>query len=367
MTGICLNMIVKDETPVLRDCFASVRPWITSWVIVDTGSTDGTQALIRELLGDLPGELHERPWKDFGHNRTEALELARTFVGDQPDYLLFIDADDLLRIPAGFALPPLTHDAYHVELRLNDLAYARCALVVARVPWRYVGVLHEVLTGPAGHSLGRLEGPYIQARVCGARSAAPDKYARDAAVFEKALQDEPDNARYVFYLGQSHRDANQPDKALTAYRRRVTLGGWGEEVFYSLYMIARLGEILNWPKAQVTDAYLAAYQYRPTRAEPLVQLARVHRMRQEYAVSFLFADAARKTPRPADILFVEEDLYRWRAADEYAIAAYWLDRPQDSLAVCEELLGNPALPDNQRQRIIDNANFARTRLGLPRG
>jgi glycosyltransferase involved in cell wall biosynthesis len=69
---ICLNMIVKNEAPVIGRCLASVRPLIDQWVIVDTGSTDGTQALIREALADLPGVLIERPWVDFAHNRNEA-------------------------------------------------------------------------------------------------------------------------------------------------------------------------------------------------------------------------------------------------------------------------------------------------------
>ncbi len=96
-------MIVKDEAPVIRRCLDSVRPLIDHWVIVDTGSTDGTQDIIREHLKDLPGELHERPWRDFAHNRSEALALARPHA----DYSLIIDADDVLEIPKGYKLPRL--------------------------------------------------------------------------------------------------------------------------------------------------------------------------------------------------------------------------------------------------------------------
>ena len=83
---LCLNMIVKNEVSVIARCLASVRPIIDHWVIVDTGSTDGTQDAIRTLMADLPGELHERPWRDFAHNRTEALELARP----RGEYVLWI-------------------------------------------------------------------------------------------------------------------------------------------------------------------------------------------------------------------------------------------------------------------------------------
>ena len=99
-TKLCLNMIVKNEALVIRRCLDSVRPIIDHWVIVDTGSTDGTQDIIREHLRDLPGELHERPWRNFAHNRSEALELAR----GRSDYTLIIDADDTLEIAPGTAL-----------------------------------------------------------------------------------------------------------------------------------------------------------------------------------------------------------------------------------------------------------------------
>jgi glycosyltransferase involved in cell wall biosynthesis len=66
-------------------------------VIVDTGSTDGTQELIREALADLPGALIERPWVDFAHNRNEALAAAR----GRCDYILLIDADDTVAFDGG--------------------------------------------------------------------------------------------------------------------------------------------------------------------------------------------------------------------------------------------------------------------------
>jgi len=74
---ICLVMIVKDEAAVICRCLESVKPVIAHWVICDMGSTDNTPELIQTALSGIPGTLHRSPWVDFGHNRTQALKLAK--------------------------------------------------------------------------------------------------------------------------------------------------------------------------------------------------------------------------------------------------------------------------------------------------
>src|SRR6202012_4563698 len=116
-----------------------VAPYISSWVIVDTGSTDGTQDLIKNHMARLgiPGELHERPWRNFGHNRTEAMTLAQ----GHGDYIWVIDADDIL-----VGTPEFTHldgDINYTRMRQGSYIYWRPLLFRdgLRVPW--VGVVHE--------------------------------------------------------------------------------------------------------------------------------------------------------------------------------------------------------------------------------
>lgn len=92
---VCLSMIVKNESKVIVRCLGSVKPYIDSWIIVDTGSTDGTQDIIRNFYEDVPGSVEERPWVDFAHNRNEALVLAKLKF-PEADYILTIDADEVL-------------------------------------------------------------------------------------------------------------------------------------------------------------------------------------------------------------------------------------------------------------------------------
>jgi glycosyltransferase involved in cell wall biosynthesis len=210
---VCLNMIVKNEAPVIRRCLDSVRRFIDYWVIVDTGSTDGTQDIIRGCLAGIPGELFERPWRDFGHNRTEALVMAR----GKGDYLLFIDADELLRAPDDFAWPEMNGPAYFLHVDYSGTTYGRSAMVSSRLEWRWTGVIHECLSSTPEVQFAQLEWPRIVVLHDGARARDPRTYEKDAAILERALVDEPQNTRYAFYLAQSYRDAGLLEKARDAY------------------------------------------------------------------------------------------------------------------------------------------------------
>ncbi|MBB5927593.1 glycosyltransferase [Streptomyces echinatus] len=360
---VCLNMIVKDEAPVIRRCLESVRPLVDSWVIVDTGSTDGTQDVIRDVYRDLPGELHERPWRGFDGSRTEAIELAR----DRADYLLFVDADDAMAVDPDFRMPELTLDAYRVDVSSGPARYRRRALVSTRLPWRYVGVLHEYLDCAAPYSVGTLEGPTLVILGGGGRGRGKsrrEKYLGDAEILRRGLTEEPDNARYVFYLAQSLRFADEPEQAIEAYDRRAGMGGWDEEVYCARLFAARLAEGLGRPPAEVMGRYLGAHESRPARAEALGELARWCRLNGErWPLAYLFARQAARLPYPGDDhLFVEPAWYEWQTLDELAVAAFWVGEYEESKACAERLLARGTLPDAHRERVLCNLGLARSRL-----
>lgn len=347
-------MIVKDEARVIERCLASVKPVIDRWVIVDTGSTDGTQEIIRRVMADIPGQLHERPWRNFGHNRTEALELARA----QGDYLLFIDADEQLKVDSTFDPTQLSGDAYSLTTYFGNLVYDRVSLVNSRLPWKWCGVLHEYLDAGRAVAQPRLPGLGILVTPDGARSNDPHKFEKDAAVLEEALKAEPDNARYWFYLGQSYRDCGQFARALHAYQRRLTLGGWEEEVWYALLQVARMKELLAAPQDEVTAAYLAAHERRPSRAESLVSLVIYLRSKQAWQNAYGYAQAALSIPMTTDRLFVESDSYGWRRADEYALAAFYCGQTAEAARIWEGVLASRSFPESEQPRLQENLQHA---------
>jgi tetratricopeptide (TPR) repeat protein len=353
MSTVCLCMIVKDEAGVIDRCLASVKDLISYWVICDTGSSDGTQALIREALAGVPGELHERPWVDFGHNRSELLKLAR----GKADYLLLLDADWTFHAEPG-ALDHLSDDVYlvrHLHPQGSGLELYNRHLVRGDREWWYVGVAHEYIETEGQVSTGRLEGAYITNHADGGVGRAR-RWRQDAELLEGALAKEPGNARNVFYLAQTYRDLGDRSHALELYLRRAGMGGWDEEVFYSLYQVGVLRELMgDWPAA--AGALVEAWNYRPTRVEPLYQLARGYRSRDAHHAAHLFALRALDRPPPDDILFVEPWIYRWGVLFEYSICAYWVGDVTAAREACDRLLALDDLPPEYRDQTLRNREF----------
>ena len=87
------------------------------------------------------------------------------------------------------------------------------------------------------------------------------------------------------------------------------MGGWVEEVWYSLYQVAVLKERLERPWPETMAVYLAAHQLRPDRAEPLFRVGAYYSTRKEHHLAHLFLARAHEIPcPPSDRLFVELSL-----------------------------------------------------------
>jgi glycosyltransferase involved in cell wall biosynthesis len=358
---ICLNMIVKNEAAVIRRCLDSVRPIIGYWVIVDTGSTDGTQDIIREHLRDLPGELHEHPWRDFAHNRSEALELAR----GKGDYTLIIDADDMLEFDANTAIPELSADHYAIEIHHGSIVHWRTQIIRNALPWRWEGVLHEYLACEDAASVEQLPGIRLKVNDDGARRKDPGTYRRDATVLENALRTETNPfliARYRFYLAQSYRDCGELDRALRQYLIRAQLGFWQEEVFISLYSAAQLKEELGYDEQDVIDAYLRAADAAPSRAEALHGASKFCRVKGRNQEGFQLARRGLQIPLPSDGLFVETWIYETGLLDEFSVNAYWSGHMRDCLDASLTLLASGKLSDEDVKRVASNARYASENL-----
>ena len=66
-------MIVKDAAPVIEKVLLENLKYIDRWCILDTGSTDGTQGIIKRVLKNKKGTLYEEPFVNFKVSRIQPL------------------------------------------------------------------------------------------------------------------------------------------------------------------------------------------------------------------------------------------------------------------------------------------------------
>jgi len=356
--GLC--MIVKDESHIIHEALEATLPLIDTYSIVDTGSSDNTTQIIKDFYAKhgIEGTVHEKPWKGFGESRTEAL---RTCDGKM-DYILMMDADDLMVFPSNTkeiiirALTELKPNAANVQIRRganNSLEYHRTQIFKANDNWRYVGVLHEYPTNDkSDNRILRLPNEIIMiGRTMGNRSKiaeGQEKYRNDAATLLEALEKEPDNDRYVFYLAQSYRDAGMIPEAVHWYKKRFQMGKWQEEMYVSAYNISKLLHDKEWA--------WKAHEVCPHRSESLVSYIAVCRMKGMWSQElYAMAVYAATIPKPAqDCLFIEADVYNWRALDELGTVAAYTGHKEASKAAFIKLLHEKQYPSSEKSRLENN-------------
>ncbi|TWC05610.1 FkbM family methyltransferase [Bradyrhizobium macuxiense] len=355
---LCLNMIVKNEMANLQRCLNSVAKHISCWVIGDTGSTDGTQEFVKRFFAErqIPGELHSFPFHNFEQARNAALDHAYASSLDY-DYLLFDDADMELVVEDADFRSKLTGPGYRLRQSTSGgLSYSNTRIVRRDAGARYHGVTHEYIDVPGG--VEELSGVSYVDHASGSNRV--DKFERDIRLLKTALEKEPKNARYWFYLAQSLRDAGRAAEAADAYARRADMGGWDEEAWMARLQQARCLRSLGDEDGFVSKA-LQAFNQRPQRAEPIYDLARFYRDRGQNHAAALFAEYGLTIGYPrSDILFVEDYVYRTGLLEEYSIAANYAadpERKSRGFAACNYLALNREIADAPRELAWSNLHF----------
>lgn len=224
--GVCLNMIVKNEQDVIERCLQSVIPYINSWCIVDTGSTDETKKIIRRTLRHIPGALLGIPWEgDFAKARNYAWDMALWI--HHPGRLMFIDADEQLSCPG-----PVMNwewDACCIEVLHEKTVGDRYWMVRADYPNRWVGKVHEDIK--AHGTVAKIAGFKILSHLDGARGK--DKIQRnkdDIAALNAMIAEDLCDSRAWFYLGATLAMAGDYENAADAFSDRIGMGGDEKEL-----------------------------------------------------------------------------------------------------------------------------------------
>jgi Glycosyl transferase family 2 len=347
-------MIVRDEEAVIARCLRSVRDHITHWLIVDTGSQDKTIEIVSESLREIPGHLVSLPWRGFPNSRNDALCLAREFA----DYVLFIDADDVLIVTrSARELRTLTRDYYWFFAYQGAIRHRRIALVSSSLDCSWTGETHEFLSGLDSEGVrgGALNTISLNYAHDGARSRSETTPHNDIARMQEELK-ATGSARLMFYLALTYLSVPDFKNAKKYFLKRTrTQEGDEEEIWYSTYQLARLKEQeepLN--DEAIRASYIEAIQLRPERAEPYVDLARYLRQTGHCNDALNLLQYARALKLPEDGVLVDIAAYGWKLLDEYATTAANLDQLLVAHGTLVRALKIQHIPAADKVRMIEN-------------
>lgn len=350
-------LMVKNEHHVVLDALRSLQPAADHWVVLDTGSTDGTQDLLREYAAEQPGFLHEAPFTDFASTRNVLLDLAEPTC----DWMVILDADmawdkaELLRQEIEEVHPQESVDGLAVQIGDSE-TYWQVRVFRTGRGWRYKYRTHELAVHPSGDPDLRFSATEaLHFATGGSRS---DKFERDLRLLAMDLEDNPDDPITHYYLAGTHRVLGDHKKSIREYRKAIALekDPESEASYISHFHLAEQLELAGMPEPAVEDALLQACTLRPGRFEARAVLyRRLVETRRHEAVLELERLISSAPAHPSELMFVRPEaraetrlevaraLHAAGKGPEYAEArSAILADPDASEAVLETVKGWPA-------------------------
>jgi glycosyltransferase involved in cell wall biosynthesis len=357
MNKLALNFICKNESKVIERMLNSNKAVADLIVCNDTGSTDGTQEIIKKWGADnnIPTYVFERPFDDFEKSRNHAMQKLRDVVAElgwNPDQVhgYWCDCDEQVVTQPNFNKSQFNKDLFMINTYINTMKYTRNTFFRVSKPFRWYGCVHEfIVCDDKNITSGLAEGIHVNVRMDGHSwdGNIPAKYLSHAHLLEKYINENRQDPRWIFYTAQSYHDsACVPDnreeneerlrRSMKYYRERISRpDGYPEEIFYAQFRIGTIMRVLEEPFHLTLNELLKAYSLDPLRAEPIKAIIDYYLAVGEWNNAYLFSKFAKvnfhqKNPYPQRLLFVDESLYIWKILEVHAAACFYTNRKEEA-------------------------------------
>jgi hypothetical protein len=253
------------------------------------------------------------------------------------------------------------HGAYYLRVHFGTTNYDSARVARTDAGWRYVGSTHEVLTKEKTPppSIRIHDATIVHDVTHRDEKSQRQRWNLDLRLLTEEQKARPNDTRTQFYLAQTLECLGEQKRAYLAYEKRVKMGGWQEEVYESLFRMARTSMAGQQPWADVQQRYLSAHAQSPHRAEPLYAIAMYWYEKKSWPLVYLFARRGAELPYPEKAtLFVDAEVYRYKLLDLVGAAAFYVGAFDEGEAALNKALANLGddLP-SERARLEKNLSF----------
>ena len=358
---LCLNMIVKNESKIIIRMLESVANYIDCYCICDTGSNDNTVELITSFFNarHINGTVIHKKFTDFSYNRNYAYHYVCNNI-DLCTHVLFLDADmvfntSLTKHELQYIYQ--SHDACHLYQGSLNCHYKNVRIVKTNPNYKYIGATHEYFDLCNSFDIHTISDDLLFIKDIGDGGSKTNKFRRDIHLLLNALNEEPNNSRYVFYLANSYKDCGELDQARKYYLQRITMGGWIQEVWCSYYYIG-LSYNSQHDYKNALWYWLKGFEVYDKRIENLYQIVKYYRISSQHELAYSFYLLAKRCMRSITMeshLFLEKDVYIYKLDYEYSIFAFYVNK-QDS-EIYWKLMCNTVVDLETQQNILDNYKY----------
>ena len=365
MAKLALNTIVKNEAHCIIGMLEAAAQITDLIVINDTGSTDGTQELIRKFGEErgIPTYVFERPFDDFEKSRNFGMDKLREVV-DQLGWSRsevwgwWCDADEKIIVDSKFDKRQFNKDLFMINTYIGQMKYTRNTFWRTSKPFKFYGPVHEfIVCDEQNITSGLAENVHVDVKMIGAswQGDISQKYLSHSHKLEAYIAESRQDPRWIFYTAQSYHDsASMKDnkeeneerlrRSLKYYRERVSrIDGYPEEIYYSQYRIGTIMRVLEEPWNLTHQELLKAYAIDPLRGESIKVIIDYYLQIGEWHMAYMYSKFAYsnfhgKNPYPTRLLFVDEATYTWRFAEAHAAACFYTNRMAEAKSTYQEIV-----------------------------
>jgi len=265
---------------------------------------------------------------------------------------MFLEAKDFNKSILNVA------NSFYILQGNDSFYYQNLRIVKNNGLYKYVGVTHEYIDTPPDNTFLGFEKDKLFIRDIGDGGCKQNKFERDIVLLLNGIKEEPDNVRYYFYLANSYHDSGRFGEAINVYKKRIEMGGWIEEVWYSYYRIGLCFKNMD----KMDDAiryWTDGFNYYPERLEGLYEIIKYYRIISKHHLCNMFYEQSKKiidlNKNRDGYLFLHNDVYTNKIYYEFTIIACYVGIYNINNEVVKVL--NNSNDDNDVNNMLSNMKF----------